>query len=363
MIRNCQRGVTLIEMVISVALLALLGMGAFQFSEMARKETAAVTEDLQVMIQRFGASKVLTRDLSSAALSFNYLQVADDDNLPFFVLAKNEFCQNTKCARKITLQIAEGQTKSKSIYFLTKRGIGSEMLKFTLHPDQTYNAANYAGMNWKHPDPDYSFTKSLRPESPWDKGRLIFLSSETEFYDCLTKTESITETSGCNLGCEPAGSCEYVVKRPMMLLGMVNNDTKDMTYVSPLGINLFKTKYRICRPDANQTCKGEVNLSGGLESTQTFYEKLPFVPGADNRTSFSPVELISYHLERQLPNSPDHTIKLVRTTANIVASKLVFNQPLILMTGIQSLVFVRSNISNPIIEYKLTKVRTRKSVK
>jgi hypothetical protein len=85
------------------------------------------------------------------------------------------------------------------------------------------------------------------------------------------------------------------------------------------------------------------------------FENLPYLPGTDNLSSLTPVELVRYHLERPSPNSPDTKIVLMRSTATIVGSELSFESAHILMTGVQSIVFTRKNISAATVEYKLTK--------
>src|SRR5690606_6481662 len=103
--------------------------------------------------------------------------------------------------------------------------------------------------------------------------------------------------------------------------------------------------------------------SGGIVSPKTFFDKLPYMPGADNRASLAPVELVRYHLEKAGPNYPEHTIRFYRSTATLVGNKLVFKDSRVLMTGLQSLIFTRANISSPIVEYKMIKARARKSVR
>lgn len=363
---NNNKGFSLLEVMIAVGLsglLATLGYNLYQFST---KETTALSEDIMVTIARFGASRVMTRDLSGAEPSFNYVNVNDDEGLPFFTLAKNEYCRQAQCSRKLTMDIKKGQTRSKSIYFIVKKSVGKEMQRLSVHPRAVFKPnKTFGGLNWQYGSEQYSISKSNLPESPWVEKRLMMLTSEVEFFDCNQSILQTNFTGQCQVTCSVSGACEYAVKRPFKMLGVVNKSpSEDMTYY-PINNNdsLLQTKYRICRPDKDFKCVGEVDISSGIKSTKTFYERLPYIPGTDDRTILSPVEIVEYYLEKPSATAHDHQIVLKRAKASFTGSAIKFDAPLTLMSGIQSIVFSRANISNPVIEYKLRKVRMKKSLK
>ena len=160
------------------------------------------------------------------------------------------------------------------------------------------------------------------------------------------------------------GNCpDYAVARQMKLLGTVNSDEFDMTFKNVASQSqLLKKQYKICRPNQNMTCSIKTNIPN-LNTSKKLIEKMPFIPGTDNLATITPVELVRYHLERPAANSPDSKILLMRSTATIVGGQLSFERAHILMSGIQSIVFTRNNVSNPTIEYKLIKVRYQKAIK
>lgn len=360
-------GFTMVELTVSVALVAVLGMIVYNVVTYAERQARIQTEDVQNLILKYGAVKVLTRDISNAAPTFNYINLEDDNNLPFFVLANNEYCQNSACDRTFTLSIPAGQVRSKAFFMLGTTGFADEMLRFAIDPANVVEETTgiYMKMNAPASDP-LNFTKSTtKPWSPWFKGRLMLLSSANLFYDCMSSSQTFSPTpSGtCPITCTPSGSCNYATTRPLKLLGVINNDETDMVFTPVTGRpTLLKTAYKICRPDQNMNCTVSHDFPN-LTSTQDFYEKLPYLPGTDNLTSVMPVELIRYHLERPSPNSPDHQIVLMRSVAENVGGSLSFDRAHILMSGIQTIVFTRRNISNPTLEYKITKVRLQRSIK
>lgn len=363
---NNNRGFSLLEIMIAVGLSGFLATVGFNLYQFATKETNILSEDIMVTIARFGASRILTRDLTGADPSFNYINLNDDDGLPFFTLAKNEYCRHEKCSRELTLEIKEGQTKSKSIYLIVKKSIGKESQKLSIAPRHTFKPdKSFGGINWQYASDEYSISKSKAPESPWVENRIVMLSSEIELFDCNTTILNMNNTGPCQVSCSISGTCEYAVKRPFKMLGVVDKDpSADMVYKPIKGNpNLLATRYNICRPDKDLNCAGKIDISEGILSTKTFYEKLPYIPGTDPRTLISPVEIVEYYLERATDKTSDNLIELKRTTASLNGSSLEFGKPLTLMSGIKTVVFSRSNISTPVIEYRLRKVRMRKSLK
>ncbi len=364
---NNNRGFSLLEVVIAMALSGFLAMVGYNLYQFANKETAILSEDILVTIARFGASRILTRDLTGAEPSFNYISLDDDDGLPFFTLAKNEYCRQEKCSRQLTLEIKAGQKKSRSIYFIVRKTIGKEIQRYSINPEDVFKVGtdkSFGGINWEHAT-DRTISKSVVPESPWEPNRIIMLSSEIEFFDCNTTVLKMNNTGTCRVSCSISGSCDYAVKRPFKMLGVVDPaPSADMTFVSINGnSSLLATKYNICRPDKDLNCIGKIDISQGIHTTKTFYENLPYIPGTDPRTILSPVEVVEYYLERPSAESHDHLIELKRSTASLNGSSLKFGKSLTLMSGIKSVVFNRTNVSTPVIEYKLRKVRMRKSLK
>jgi hypothetical protein len=356
-----QKGMSLVEMMVAGAITVGLGLVALNMKTFTERETTRQNLDIQSTISRYGGAMVLMHDLSASEMSFNFLNMKDDNDLPFFVLAGNELCRGNKCARKKTLTIPRGKTKSESLFLIVKRGFHNEMLKFSIDPISTYQSKSYTGINWQYNSEDHTISKSSRDYSPWAKGRLLMLSSELSFYDCKNKTQKNDDS--CTISCASSGTCNYVAKRPMKFLGVVNDKEIDMEAVSfPGAGDIFNTRFDICRPDANLKCTSRIDI-GGLNSPRTFFEMLPYVPGMDNRAYISPVEVIEYYLKKPNINSPDHEVTLYRSRMKATGTRLAQEAPLPLISGITSIQFKRANISNALIEYKLKKARFRKSVK
>jgi hypothetical protein len=180
----------------------------------------------------------------------------------------------------------------------------------------------------------------------------------------LVNTFNPLPSADCPIACNPSGTCDYATSRQIKLLGSVDTNEIDMTFTPVKNRpDLLKTKYMICRPGQSTNCGVSSKYQSALDikSAKMLFENLPYLPGTDNLSSLTPVELVRYHLERPSPNSPDTKIVLMRSTATIVGSELSFESAHILMTGLQSgvksIVFTRKNISAATIEYKIIKAR------
>ncbi|GEM_PF-1573430 len=369
-----QKGVTLVEMVVTLGIIGVLGLILVNVSRYADRQVKIQIEDVQTMINKLGASKIMTRDLANANLSFNYIHLADDLDpatpRPFFVFAKNEYCQESAsnvCRREYKLEIPTGQTVSKPFYAIVIRGYNNELLKFprSVEKDVFTSSAPivYNGLN-DPTDPVKNIEKSNMPDSPWMADRLMMLTSNNDYFDCYNKIATMTDTTSCPITCTIPGTCNFVAKRELKLLGIVKADLKDLNFHTvSMRPDLLKKNYRICNLKEDMTCSSTINFPSGVVTSKTLFEKMPFIPGQDNGATLSPVELVRYHLERPTASSPDHQIRLFRSMASLSGGTLSFERAHILMTGVQSIVFTRTNISNPTIEYKINKVRLQKSIK
>ncbi len=361
-----QNGFTMVEMSVALALTAVLGMVIYGVMNYTNRQSKIQTENIQDLILRYGASKVLVRDIANAAPTFNYINIKDDDNLPFFVYSQNEYCQPAAaCSRKFTMEIPANNTLSEPIFFLSVKGGSDEMIRFGIDPSMTFDGStnSYLGVNYeKVVDSTTGISKDIIPESPWVEDRIVLLQSANSFYDCSSTVNTFSP--------DPAGNCNvtgtnFATTRQMKMLGKVNSDEIDMTFYAVASRpNLLKNKYNICRPDQNLNCVINPNTANlTITTSKDLIENMPYIPGSDNLASITPVELIRYHLERPAANSPDTKIVLMRSVATIVGGQLSFERAHVLMSGIQSIVFTRKNVSNPTIEYKLIKVRYQSAIK
>lgn len=366
---SSQKGISLLELMVGVGLTGVVAIILFSLLQFAEKETKLISEDIQTMILKFGATKVMQRDFSNAYPSFNYLEVNDDNSKPFLVLSQNEYCQSN-CSRQLTLNIPTGAIHSdKVLYLIVVKGYPGERLKFSIDPYGLFNPTTklYKYINAFVGDNDYTISKSKRPESPWAAGRMILLNSEINFYDCLSGINGPLTVS-CALNLKNSTDGNYAIKRPFKMLGIVNTAEEELEFFEVAARpDLLRKEYKTCRADKNINCtSGSINdLSGenAMKTAKVFFENLPILPGHDNGAYLQPVELIRYHLERPSPNAPDTQIQLMRSTASFNGTKLSFDRAHLIMSGVKNVIFTRKNISNSVIEFKIIEANGRVRIK
>lgn len=362
-----QKGFTLVEIAITLSIVGVIGLIVVNVTRYADRQSKIQIEDIQTLIAKVGASKVIQRDLANASPSFNYLNIKDQKNpsLPFFVYSRDEFCaegNGVVCKREFKLSIPKGELVSDAFFLIVVKGFNKEKLKYSLSVETdvfsqgslpTYLGINHSGEITKSPD---------NIESPWIAERLMLLSSNNSYYDCSNKLHSVDDSADCKISCSDPGKCNVAVKRELKMLGAVGKNQKDLEFFPVIQREeLLKTNYSICNVNESLGCSSRINAN--VREPKILFEEMPYSPGMDNGAFFTPVELVRYHLERASPNSPDHEIRLLRSTATISGKYLSFQRAHILMTGAQEVVFTRKNVSNPSIEYKITRAKPQQSIK
>lgn len=341
-----QKGFSLVEMMIAVSLAAILGIGGYSLYIYSKKNTDRISEDIHTAITRLGASSILKKDLSAAELSFNFLNITDDNGLPFFTLAKNQYCKHDECSRELTLSASEENKTSKPIYFILRKSYLNETQKLTVHPKSVFNGKNYAGINWQYDSAMYSLSRKHFPLTSWEEGRMMLVSSENDFYDCNLSSKS-NKSSTCLIECNNPGKCDFSIKRPFRFLGVVaptpSQDLTDLTIEN--SNSLLLRDYNVCRPNKDNGCANHIQAN--VTSSKTLYEKLPYIPGADDRTSIYHVNVVKYYLEYS-----DDKVHLYRSLGEVEGGRVKFGKGIKIMTGLKSIVFSRANVSNPSIEYR-----------
>jgi len=363
-----EKGITLVEVTISLLLFGVLGMAIFNTLNFSKRVSDNATEDIQLLISQYGASKLIAQDLNGSLPSFNFIHILDDSNRPFFVWATNELCQQD-CNREIQLKMGNNLISDKILYLIVSKGKPEELEKFIVDPEVSLTLSGtslvYHGVNRYFNQADYSISKQYRPYSPWSKERLLLLSTLASFNDCNNLISGTEEAStSCKTYCSTPGSCNFAATRPIKFLGYVNNQEKDLVTISnvldsgrsKIPLNLH---YRFCQQSTGADCINAPQEALKINSAQSLMKNMPYIPGKDNRAFLTPVELVRYYLKKNNANDPSFKVQLVREKGFLKNGRINWGSPVILITGIESLNFKRPNISDPIIEYDIKLIPTR----
>ncbi len=351
---------TMVEVTISVALFGALALGIMQFASKTERQLDSFNENISDTIARLGGSKVMINDLAVALPSFGHLHLLDDTGKPFFSYSRSELClpaggEPERCKRKITMTIPRGQVRSKPFFLIINKGLPLEQLRTQASPRAMIVGGEFQAFNPHAANPDLTIAKTpARPESAWDKGRLIMVSSLNAFFDCAAMAHGGGGAT-CATKCTTPGTCNHATERPLAMLGVVSATTRDLAPVTVrMHADLLKTSYRLCQ---RESCTSSTVQSIEATSTKELIEKLPYLPGLNNNVTFAPVQVIRYHLERPSADAPPHKNLLMRSTSTIVGNQISFDRAQILGSGVQAIDFTRENISYPNLEFKLQLAR------
>lgn len=358
-----ESGFSIIELIVAIGIMGIIALGVTSFMEKTDKEVKISTEDIQNKILALGAEKLIRNDLSNVFVSYNYINLQDDFDMWFYAFNRSFECLEPSCKREVTLEIAQGQTtSSKEFYALILSAKPKEKLSFNIDPENVFKSTTpfqYQFINYQgFLDQDYDISKEFVPDSPWDAGRLLLLTSKVRMLDCVNGVR-IPTRAGCLLSCSGGALCNAPVKRKFKMLGIVSANKKELEYKAVSGMpNFFKTNMKPCRLGSganDNTCVNNTSLVT-LNEPKKFFENLPYFPGYDNGTHLQPVELIRYRLEKINASQPAKFTRLIRESATLQAGHLRFTKKFTVLVGVQNVVFTRKNVSNPTITFKVNRV-------
>jgi len=350
-------GFSMIELVVSIGVMAIAILAVVQLTGFADKRSKDATEDIQLKILQLGAEKFINTDIANSFGGFNYLNVNDDDDKWFYGFNREFVCQEEACSRTLTLKLNDSETvSSKMLYLIVVKGKPGEKLVFEVPPSNVFNDdGNYRNMN-NTAVINHSFSKTNLEYSPWESGRLLLLRSNISMYDCLNGI--ISTTTSCNFSCSGGPSCNQSTKRKFKMLGVVSSNEQNLQHYSVSGQpNLFNSKLKACRKDSSGGCSAYVDFgASGNFGSDIYYNRLPYLAGFNNNTSFQPVELVRYSLRRNGASSSNKFTTLVRESATFQGGRLKFTKSFKVLVGLESIVFKRKSISSPTISYKINKL-------
>lgn len=353
-----QQGFTLLEITITLALSGALALAAYSLYNYTNKNTKDSMFEITESVARLNAASIIQKDLSNAELSFNFLNIPDDNSSSFFIHAKNQYCRHKQCARTLTLKPSSGKSKGKSIYLVVKKTNLNEVQTLSIHPRSVFQSSTYAGINWQFNSPTHSISRDKFPLTSWEENRIMLLSSESEFFDCNISSMS-SNAKTCQIECNQPGQCDYAIKRSFRFLGIVQ--PKPSIDLSPLTIkentSLLSRAFNVCRPNKDNSCAAKIPVT--IKDPKSFFEYLPYTPGLDERSNLHLVDIIKYHLIEEGSTNGEKEISLARSIGTIQGNQIIFGHSVKIMSGLDSVVFSRSNISNPVIEYKFKSSRRK----
>nr|BFD60285.1 hypothetical protein CKG001_23920 [Bdellovibrio sp. CKG001]BFD63700.1 hypothetical protein BdHM001_23810 [Bdellovibrio sp. HM001]BFD66125.1 hypothetical protein HAGR004_11470 [Bdellovibrio sp. HAGR004] len=246
MMKN-QRGFTLAEMIVGVALMGIMGMVAASFFVFTAKTKTEITNEIEDKVDSILAERMILRDLKNSEPSFNNLNVLDDYGRRFFDYvsdASETAVDNSE--RKLTL---EAGRRHEVIFITTAERKGGTIL-YT--PASAYEVGNppadprqAASLNFVSLNKNNEVT--FANDKIWVGGNVVMLDTPTTVREMTSSGPDYSKParSPIFLGVVPNSGASTLVRlnlgnlidmsNPMYPNETITNEDKFLRDIPPMG--------------------------------------------------------------------------------------------------------------------------------
>lgn len=316
MMKN-QRGFTLAEMIVGVALMGIMGMVAASFFVFTAKTKTEITNEIEDKVDSILAERMILRDLKNSEPSFNNLNVLDDYGRRFFDYvsdASETAVDNSE--RKLTL---EAGRRHEVIFIATAERKGGTIL-YT--PASAYEVGNppadprqAASLNFVSLNKNNEVT--FANDKIWVGGNVVMLDTPTTVREMTSSGPDYSK---------PA--------RSPIFLGVVPNSGASTLVRLSLGnlIDMSNPMY------PNETITNE----------DKFLRDIPPMGGAAPLVRLKVVNIIKYYLAK---DQSGKQINLWRSVYGLQG----FNQGQLFAYDVQKVEFSRKDAKDALIYFKIVR--------
>lgn len=321
-----QKGMTIIDILIGVALMALLGGLISSTHLFVNKQFVNLKNDMDDSIDSNLAERMLFSDLANLEPSFNNLKTVDDKGYGFFDYYPDVPANavRTPLAREAELSI----TKQRMEFYVVIQDIKAGAL-LNYEPSTAYDIGNapddfnvaatlsFASLNKN------SWVSVQRPAF-WTDGKLLLV-------DTPARVRPVTSTGNIDMS---------ILPRSPIYVGRVSG--KDLAFD-----NNLKTYFNVTHPDSGAE----------LNSLDKFFLNLPSVGGGQPLVRIRAVRLIRYYLE------PYEDQRLLTKPSRLYKTEFVggkFTEPFLMADKVDRLVFKRDSVLKRMMYFKLIKAKNKK---
>lgn len=321
-----QKGLTIIDILIGIALMALLGGLISSTHLFVNKQFVSLKNDMDDSIDSNLAERMLFSDLANLEPSFNNLKTVDDKGYGFFDYYPDVPANavRTPLAREAELSI----TKQRMEFYVVIQDIKAGAL-LNYEPSTAYDIGNapddfnvaatlaFASLNKN------SWVSVQRPAF-WTEGKLLLV-------DTPARVRPVTPTGNIDMS---------ILPRSPIYVGRVSG--KDLAFD-----NNLKTYFNVTHPDSGVE----------LNSMDKFFLNLPSVGGGQPLVRIRAVRLIRYYLE------PYEDQRLLTKPSRLYKTEFVggkFTEPFLMADKVDRLVFKRDSVLKRMMYFKLIKAKNKK---
>ncbi|UOF01446.1 pilus assembly FimT family protein [Bdellovibrio reynosensis] len=316
-----QKGFTLAEMVVGIALMGIMGMVAASFFVFTAKTKNEITNDIEDSVDNIIAERMLLKDLKNSEPSFNNLLTLDDHGNRFFDYVSDRTDKNVDNSERVFTLTAAG--KSEFIFIATSDKMGPAVM-YT--PSMAYDVGAPSGnpmvasnLNFRSLNKNGALNVT-DPDEPtrrlWTPGRILMLDSPA-----LVREMTAT---GPNYS-RPA--------RSPIFLGVIPSEGE--VRLAPVILGNILDRSNPMYP--NETITDE----------DKFLRDIPPMGGAAPIVRLKPVMIIKYYLARDKMGK----VNLMRSTFN----GQQFMDAQLFAADIESVVFSRRDAHDSLIYYRIVR--------
>lgn len=311
-----QNGMTLIETLVGIGVLSISLVIIAGAQLMIKKEMAKLDDKIQGKIEVLSGEKLILFDIQAANISFNNMNVLDNNNNNFFDFVPEKSANTTADSPDRILTLAEGE-KSEIFFLLqdTKKGpvliydpisaykVGPAPSDFNLPATLTFVSLNQG-----------NFVSNQRVNF-WENGQLLFL-------DTLARVR-------------PAVGELDMTKAPRSstLLGSVNETSLDPIENLP---GLLKTTH----PEVESVV---------IDSADTFLRTISSFGGGVSTVRMQAVRLIKYWISKE-----DGNLKFYKSFYS--GKDKAWGNKILIADFVDRIVFQRNSIGSKIVNFKIQKI-------
>ncbi len=311
-----QQGMTLTETIIGVGVLAVSLIIISGAQLMIQKEMNKFDENIQGKIEVLSGEKIILFDIQSANISFNNIQVLDDNKKNFFDYIPEQSVNaiNNNPDRLLTLS---AEKKSEIIFLLQDTKTGSVLIydpvaayKVGAAPSDFNKAADlkFIGLN------NDNFISNQRAKF-WQKGQLLFLDTLAR----IRTPGALTDMS------QPPRSSTF--------LGVVNGNSLDP-------VKELNSVIKNTHPETNQI----------VDSADNFLRTISSFGGGVSTIRVQSVKLIRYYLINE-----NNNMKFYKSNFNGLSNK--WENGILIADFVDQVVFQRQSVGSKIVNFKISKIK------
>ncbi|WP_373997892.1 Tfp pilus assembly protein FimT/FimU [Bdellovibrio bacteriovorus] len=309
-----QKGFSLAEMVVGVALLGIMGMVAASFFVFTAKTKDQITNEIEDKVDNIIAERMILKDLKYSEPSFNNVLIPDDTGFRFFdYVSDSGGDQEFDAPRKLTLEFGR---RNEFVFMTSNDKLGTMMYTPALAYDLgalPSSANQEAALIFRSLNKGNEVLKS----NPgfWQVGTILMLDSPAAVRE-MTAT----------------GPNYNVPARSPIFVGIVNAPGESR--LTPFNLTGFLNKTHPLYP--NETINDE----------DKFLRDIPPMGGAAPLVRLKAVNIIKYYLER---DPKTKTVNLLRS----VYMNNTFSKGQLFAADVTRVVFSRNNARDSLIYYQI----------